>query len=82
MAIPAMEPATPLKELSREMVMGMSAPPMRMANAMPKKPLMARGTTINRRGERPSTAAAPTQTAEATKEMVVIAWWAGHTMDF
>ena len=36
MAIPAMEPATPERELSREMVMGMSAPPTRTEKNSPK----------------------------------------------
>ena len=36
-AIPAIPPATPLKELRREIVIGISAPPTRIANAIPKK---------------------------------------------
>ena len=39
-AMPAMAPATPLNELSNEMVMGISAPPTRTANAIPKKELI------------------------------------------
>ena len=37
MAIPAIEPATPEREFSREIVMGISAPPTRRAKATPKK---------------------------------------------
>ena len=40
-AIPAIAPATPLNELSSEMVMGMSAPPTRMEKANPKSVLNA-----------------------------------------
>ena len=40
-AIPATAPATPLSELSSEMVMGMSAPPTRMEKAYPKSALTA-----------------------------------------
>ena len=36
-AMPAMPPATPDREFSREMVMGMSAPPTRTEKATPKK---------------------------------------------
>ena len=36
-AIPAMPPATPLSELRREIVIGISAPPTRIANTIPKK---------------------------------------------
>ena len=36
-AMPAIPPATPDREFSREMVMGISAPPTRMEKAMPKK---------------------------------------------
>ena len=35
-AMPAMPPATPLREFSKEIVIGISAPPTRMANATPK----------------------------------------------
>ena len=34
--MPAIAPATPERELSREMVMGISAPPTRMVNRIPK----------------------------------------------
>ncbi len=36
MAMPAIAPATPLRELSREMVTGISAPPTRMVKTTPK----------------------------------------------
>ena len=35
-AIPAIPPATPLKELRRDIVIGISAPPTRIAKAIPK----------------------------------------------
>ncbi len=38
MARPAIDPATPEKELSSEIVIGMSAPPTRMAKITPNKP--------------------------------------------
>ncbi len=41
MAIPAIAPATPLNELSSEIVMGISAPPTRMEKAYPKSVLIA-----------------------------------------
>ncbi len=40
-AIPAIAPATPLKEFSNEIVIGISAPPTRMAKAYPKYKLTA-----------------------------------------
>ena len=46
MAIPAMAPATPLSELSNEMVMGISAPPTRIEKAYPKIVLTAMHTRI------------------------------------
>ncbi len=50
MAIPAIPSATPESETSKEMVIGMSAPPTRMVKATPKKPLMRipRSTLITR----------------------------------
>ena len=38
-AIPAIAPATPLKEFNKEMVIGISAPPTRIEKATPKKAL-------------------------------------------
>ncbi len=38
MARPAIAPATPEKEFSSEIVIGMSAPPTRIAKMMPKRP--------------------------------------------
>ena len=35
-AIPAIPPATPLKEFKSDIVIGISAPPTRIANAIPK----------------------------------------------
>ncbi|OQA23028.1 MAG: hypothetical protein BWY60_00084 [Actinobacteria bacterium ADurb.Bin346] len=46
-AIPAIEPATPLNELSRDMVIGISAPPIRIENMTPKKLLKMARALIN-----------------------------------
>ncbi len=40
-AIPAIAPATPLKELSSDIVIGISAPPTRIEKAYPKSELIA-----------------------------------------
>ena len=45
-AIPAIAPATPLSELSREIVMGISAPPTRIAKAIPKRELKNKAQKI------------------------------------
>ena len=46
-AIPAIAPATPLKEFNSEIVIGISAPPTRIAKVKPKSELeiIARGST-------------------------------------
>ena len=46
MLMPAMAPATPLREFSREMVMGMSAPPTRTVKRTPKPRLTSNMTTV------------------------------------
>ena len=46
MLMPAMAPATPLREFSREMVMGMSAPPTRTVKRTPKPRLTSSMTTV------------------------------------
>ena len=75
MAIPAMEPATPLKELRREMVMGMSAPPTLMAMAMPHKALETAARIAASEMGKPGTKA---RTRESNIKMLVIKtimWW-------
>ncbi len=73
MAIPAIEPATPLSELSSDMVMGMSAPPTRIAKAYPKIEL---NTTASRMINHGSVYVAPELSAydntTATREPIII----------
>ncbi len=79
-AIPAIDPATPENELSKEIVIGMSAPPTRMAKIMPKAPdkiTQPSNKTIFTiaLSNAPGTANKTTVASERTSVRIVQNWW-------
>ncbi len=80
MAMPAIEPATPLKELSREIVIGMSAPPTLTEMAIPQKPLkIAAAATLRPMGI-PGTKARTIDNSIKMLAARVMVWWPRQTM--
>ncbi len=68
-AIPAIAPATPLSEFSKEIVMGISAPPTRIANAYPNKRLITVATIIRTNFSPDISALKPVITTNASIEI-------------
>ncbi len=72
-AMPAMASATPEQETKRDIVIGISAPPTRIANAIPKNPLMSRQSMTLTIGVKDGIQTMIMVAIDNTSEIVVIA---------